>query len=206
MRILLLSIILLCLSRTFGQGHDTVINAGPYRSYYSRTYKQPIFVVYTLHKGGGGCDRSGERFRTGGLRGSATAADYARSGYDQGHMAPYEDFAYDCGLAGLTFRFFNAVPQAPGLNRGQWSRWESVIRQVSQRDTLVVVAGGMGYTRKIGNGLFVPDYCWKVVYSRRTRVVLYALLFKNEDGSVPTRETITTLEKKLKYEVRHLLK
>jgi endonuclease G len=206
MRIIFLLVFFLSPIFCLSQGHDTVINAGPYRSFYSKTYKQPIFVVYTLHKGGGGCDRTGERFRTGGLKGSATAADYAKSGYDQGHMVPYEDLAYDCKLAELTFRFYNSVPQAPGLNRGQWSRWEAVVRQVSQKDTLVVVAGGLGYKRKIGKGLFVPDYCWKVVYSKRTKVVLYALLFKNEDGAVPTRETITSLEKKLKYEVRHLLK
>lgn len=206
MRLLLLPLLLITWLSPLCQGHDTVINNGLYRSYFSRVYKQPVFVVYTLHKGGGDCDRSGEKFRVGGVRGSATASDYLRSGYDQGHMVPFEDFAYDCDLASKTFMFYNAVPQAPGLNRGAWRKWESVVRRVSIKDTLVVIAGGSGYKRKIGNGLFVPEYCWKVVYSKRNKVVLYSLMFKNEDDAEPTRETITTLERKLGYSVRQLLK
>lgn len=202
----MIALLLLVCGRPLCQGYDTVINSGFYRSYFSRTYKQPIFVVYALHRGGGDCDRAGERFRTGGVRGSATASDYAKSGYDQGHMVPFEDFAYDCDLSARTFMFYNAIPQAPGLNRGSWRKWESIVRQASVNDTLVVVAGGSGYKRKIGDGLFVPDFCWKVVYSRKSKVVLYALMFRNKDDAEPTRETITTLERKLGYAIRQYLK
>lgn len=187
------------------QGVDTVISGKSYKSYYSKSYKQPIYVVYQIHRGGGDCKRAG-KFKSGGLANSATAKDYANSGYDQGHMVPFEDFAYDCSLAEATFRYYNAVPQAPGLNRGNWRKWEYIIRQVSQRDTLVVVAGGSGHKRRIGEGVAVPDYCWKVVYSKTLRVVLYALTFKNDDSAETTTETITTLEKKLGYEVRQHLK
>ena len=206
MRAPLLALLLLSWLSPLCQAYDTVINAGPYVSYFSRAYKQPVFVAYTLHRGGGDCSRSGLKFKTGGLKGSATASDYARSGYDQGHLVPFEDFAYDCDLSARTFMFYNAIPQAPGLNRGSWSRWEDSVRRVSLRDTLVILAGGSGYKRKIGQGLYVPDYCWKVVYSRRSKVVLYALLFKNEDDAQPVLVTVKSLERKLGYGVRGLLK
>ena len=58
-------------------------------------FKKHIFV-YKLYKGGGECSRKGLVFKTGGVRNSATAQDYYKSGYDQGHLVNFEDYAYDC--------------------------------------------------------------------------------------------------------------
>lgn len=52
--------------------------------------------------------------------------DYAKSGYDRGHMAPNHAIAtrYGEDAQKLTFRMSNVVPQPPALNRGVWRELE----------------------------------------------------------------------------------
>lgn len=186
---------------------DTVINAGIYKSYYNYELKQPIYVSYKLYKGGGPCSRKGMSFKTGGLKSSATSDDYYKSGYDQGHIANFEDFALDCESAESTFRFYNVIPQTQNLNRGVWKMYEFIIRKVSQNDSLLVIGGGNQYNKTIGNGVYVPEHCWKVVYSLSKKVIIYCLWFENSEleASV-TDETIGSLEERLGYNIRQYLK
>lgn len=192
---------------TNSQTIDTVIRTKWYTSYYSYSLKAPQFVIYSIHNGGGDCDRSSERFKNGGLKKTATAKDYNKSGYDQGHLVPYEDLAFDCKAAETTFRFYNAIPQTPNLNRGEWKKWEYIVREVSKKDTLLIITGGAKWKKFIGDSVWVPDLCWKVVWSKSKKVVIYALLFENKqkDGKV-TEETLTTLQRKTKINVRQYLK
>lgn len=192
---------------SIGQRIDTIINNGHYTSYYNYGLKQPHFVVYKLYKGGGNCSRKGLVFKTGGVKNSATIQDYYKSGYDQGHLVSYEDYAFDCIKAEATFRYYNVIPQRSNLNRGVWKMYEHIIRQVSQNDSLLIITGGSDYQSKIGSGVYVPNYCWKVVYSLSKKVVIYALFFKNDQTNAwVTDETITTLEQKVGYNIRKYLK
>ena len=203
MRLLILFLLLPLIS--FSQRIDTVINNGYYTSYFNYTLKQPVFVVYKLYRGGGDCSRKGMRFKSGGARYSATPKDYYKSGYDEGHLVNFEDYASDCIKGESTFRFYNCIPQTPNLNRGIWKRYEYMIRSISQNEHLMIICGGHSYTRKIGS-IYVPDYCWKLVYSLDKHVVVYALFFTNDNDAKLTIETISTLEKKLGYDIRKLLK
>jgi len=127
--------------------------------------------------------------------------EYTGLGYDRGHIANAEDFAYDCKKDELTFRYYNCLPQTPNLNRGPWKSWESQIRADSQKDSLLIISGGIWESRMI-KGVNVPVYCWKVVQSLSTKKVLYCLLFTNETtNSKFSTLTLTASEKKLKYKL-----
>lgn len=128
----LLSLLILSASFVHAQKIDTVISTKIYTSYFSYQLHEPLYVVYSLSHGGGNCDRSADHFITGNLPHSATAKDYARNGYDEGHLANSKDFAYDCPSQELTFRFYNCVPQTPKLNRGIWKELETLVRNESQ--------------------------------------------------------------------------
>jgi endonuclease G len=120
------------------QKWDTVISNEAYVSFHSQKFESPVAVLYKLYKGGGPCSRAGFRFINDLNVVTATADDYAKSGYDKGHMANAEDFASVCKYDELTFRFYNCAPQRPELNRGPWRMLESKIRELSQEDSILV--------------------------------------------------------------------
>lgn len=165
MRILLL---LLLITFTAKAQHVTITTKA-YTSYFDTIYKQPIAVVYKLYNGGGPCSRAKFRFKNDTKYPTATDADYAKSGYDKGHLANAEDFAYDCELDELTFRYYNAWPQTAGLNRGIWKEVEEDVREMSKKDTITVVCYARNFQKV--NRLYVPQECYKVVYRRGIYVI-----------------------------------
>lgn len=179
---------------------DKVIKTSIYKSYYSYTVKNPLYVTYTLSKGGGDCNRAKFSFKKCG-EDTATDQDYSGSGYDKGHLANAEDFAYDCTLDELTFCYYNAMPQTVKLNRGIWKKWETTIRNLSQKQSVFVIAGGI-YGNKLlkeGRSVIVPDYCYKIVVDPPTHKILYCLLFPNDDSGEVQELTLTQLKAKLPY-------
>ena len=89
---------------------DTVINTGIYKSYFNYSLKEPLYVTYTLYKGGGDCTREALTFKECGIK-SASDQDYAGNSFDKGHLANAEDFANDCDNEAKTFCYYNCVPQ-----------------------------------------------------------------------------------------------
>ncbi|HTJ50959.1 MAG TPA: DNA/RNA non-specific endonuclease, partial [Cyclobacteriaceae bacterium] len=117
---------------TFAQ---LIINKGIYKVNFSNKFHQPRYVSYKLYKGGGTCDRSSFSFTNDNAKAeTATDNDYTGNGYDKGHMANAEDFAFDCTKDELTFRYYNCLPQTVNLNRGLWKRNETDVRKWSQKE------------------------------------------------------------------------
>jgi endonuclease G len=180
---------------------DTVITNPVYVSFHNQKAGSPVAVVYKLYKGGGPCSRAGFRFINDLKVKTATSDDYAKSGYDKGHMANSEDFANNCPYDELTFRFYNCTPQKPELNRGPWRMLESKIRDASQTDSLLVFCVNIyGDTSlHLGNSrAVVPTICIKAAKSITTGKYLYFVAFTNT--STPAEiPTLTQLELEKKY-------
>jgi endonuclease G len=174
--------------------YDTIIHTQAYTSYFSKKHLAPIVVTYTLFNAGGECDRSNFNFKNdiGSLQ-TATDKDYYMSGYDRGHMAPAEAYAYSCFLQELTFRYYNCVPQDPKLNRGQWKAKENEERRLSKNDTIVVICFNEFKKRKIGN-VGVPEKCYKFIINQRTKKVVLAFYYTNVGNPV-----YVNLENRLNY-------
>jgi len=186
-------------------GVDTIIDAGRYKSYFDIQRKQPIFVSYILYRGGGDCDRSNFKFKNDTKIKMATTKDYSGSGFDMGHLANAEDFANDCVAGEKTFRFYNCLPQYPNLNRGVWKRWENRAREMSQKDSILIICGGKFGEKTIGGNVFVPEFCWKVIYSIKSSKVWKVLWFKNvsRDSDKYFEEiTLEKLEERLNYKLK----
>ena len=173
---------------------DTIIKNEIYKSYFDIDIKQPLQLSYVLHKGGGDCNRSKFRFINDTKIPTATIKEYAKSGFDMGHLANAEDFAFDCRKDELTFRFYNCLPQYPNLNRGIWKKWESKIREESQTDSLLIICGATFSNKKTSTNLVVPDFCYKIVKSLITDEIKYVLWFKNIDKEAESFLEILTVE------------
>jgi endonuclease G, mitochondrial len=168
-------------------------------SRFSQKLKEPLYVTYTLYKGGGDCSRSGMRFKNdvAGIE-TATLKEYAHSGFDIGHLANAEDFASNCAKERMTFVFYNALPQTPNLNRGVWKRFETRIRKWSQKDHLIIVCGGYSFQKK--GSLYVPTRCFKVVQRVSDGRILFCGIFTNSAiATEPKNVTEPQLEKILGY-------
>jgi endonuclease G len=101
----------------------------------------------------------------------AELADYARSGYDRGHMAPNGDMP-DRDSQRDSFSLANIVPQDGENNRNLWAGIEGAVRRMAKREGDLYVVTGPAFLgsdlRKVGNVL-VPTHLYKLVYSPRQR-------------------------------------
>jgi endonuclease G, mitochondrial len=101
----------------------------------------------------------------------AELSDYARSGYDRGHMAPNGDMP-DRDSQRDSFSLANIVPQNGENNRNLWAGIEGAVRRMTKKEGDLYVVTGPAFLgtdlRKIGNVL-VPTHLYKLVYSPRQR-------------------------------------
>lgn len=169
---------------------------------FSNTYHEPLWVSYKLYRGGGDCDRKSFHFiNDQASLLTATNIDYSKSGYDKGHLANAEDFAFDCTKDEMTFRYYNCLPQTPNLNRGVWKTYETRIREWSQTDSLLIICGGVFGEKRIRT-ISVPDYCWKVVQSLSTRKILFCGWFTNTDHASAEIISYPELINRTHYELK----
>lgn len=189
------------LNLLYGQKVDTVINTGIYKSYFSFGIKAPLYVTYSLFRGGGACDREkqGFHFKQDSILATSNSRDYIHSRYEKGHLANAEDFAFDCLKQEITFRFYNCFPQTSKLNKGTWKHWEILIRKESQKRSLFIIAGGIYSKSFIGMKVGVPDFCYKIVLDSKTKKIIHCIIFKNDNSNIYSNISLRELKRKLKY-------
>jgi DNA/RNA endonuclease G (NUC1) len=152
-RFIIYCLALLISIESFSQKINLVVNKEIYTSYYSTDLKVPLYVVHYLYNGGGDFSRSKLRFIK--EKNTANDSDYAKSGYDRGHLVSAEDFAYDYRKQSITFSYYNCFPQTRHLNRGPWKSWENTIRNESKRWPLKIYTNNLSTTHNQG----VPGSC-----------------------------------------------
>lgn len=128
----------------------------------------------------------------------AELKDYARSGFDRGHMSPNGDMANRTSQY-ESFSLANMIPQNPQNNRHVWAAIESAVRNMAVNDGELYVITGPAFLgqelQKVGN-VVVPTYIYKVVYSPK-RQQAAAYFIKNEDTSHYEQMSVTQLENTL---------
>ena len=126
----------------------------------------------------------------------STQKDYAKSGYDMGHMTA----AGDAGTAQEqleTFSLANMTPQLPDLNRKARRLMEEAVRkQVLAEGDAWVVTGMIPGDKTIGNGVNVPSVIWKAVKAKSGEAVYVG------DNTTGTVTKMTSAEFALKYGIK----
>lgn len=93
---------------------------------------------------------------------------YRGSGYDRGHLIPAGDVKWSLSAMEDSFLSSNIAPQVPELNRGAWRMLEEAVRELAEREELVVVITGpvlaeKAYPRLEAAGTVIPEFYFKVV-------------------------------------------
>ncbi|HYH38162.1 MAG TPA: DNA/RNA non-specific endonuclease [Azospirillum sp.] len=101
----------------------------------------------------------------------AELSDYARSGFDRGHMAPSADMP-DRGQQNESFSLANMIPQNPESNRDLWSDIEGVARALARRQGELYVVSGPVYRgnriERLNGRVLIPTHVFKALYDPAT--------------------------------------
>lgn len=129
----------------------------------------------------------------------AELKDYARSGYDRGHLAPSGDMP-STSAQDESFSLGNMIPQNPDNNRNLWEGIESAVRTyVKDKGELYVITGPIfegANLQRIGGRVLVPTHVFKAVYDPSKRIA-GAYIANNAPGMEYQAVTIAELEKRI---------
>lgn len=126
----------------------------------------------------------------------ATPKDYAKSGYDTGHMVNDGDMRWDLEAENESFILSNMAPQTKGLNRGVWKKLEDSSRgwTITRNHPLQIYAGpiyNQAQDFTIGkNMVTVPHGFFKVIIDTVTNEVMIFVF--TQDGSKANLDTFIT--------------
>ncbi|OFY16208.1 MAG: hypothetical protein A2X11_14325 [Bacteroidetes bacterium GWE2_42_24] len=115
----------------------------------------------------------------------AVDADYKKSGYDRGHLAPAADMSWSDSTMLESFGYVNISPQKPTFNRGIWKKLEEQVRAWTKaNDTLWIVTGPLidrkVDTMRLRNKVTVPGRFYKALLRHhRQRWQTIAFLMPN---------------------------
>lgn len=166
---------------------DQAVRCTGFTVHFNRVTHLPNYVVYRLTRDQvattGKSTYSGTFFAPDSVDGCALPQEYAKSGYQRGHMAPAADMRWNADALRSSYSMLNVCPQRGELNTGAWQRLEEKVREWADRDSVLVVAAGpilarraptIGSTQKIA----VPDRFFKVVfapYARPQRAIAFVM-------------------------------
>lgn len=130
-------------------------------------------------------------------------ADYRRSGFDRGHMAPNGDMSTP-EAQGESFSLANMIPQEPCNNEVLWEGIEAAVRDMTLTEGEVYVVTGPAFLstelQSLKGRVLVPTHIFKAVYipSRHTA----AAYFAPNDGSQSWEPiSISELESRISVDV-----
>jgi endonuclease G len=178
---------------------------------YDEEHEQAKWIAYCLTKKEtlGTIERS-DNFEEDQLVTSGTASDrdYAKSGYDRGHLAPAADMRWSATSMDESFYYSNMSPQIPAFNRGIWKKLEGKVRSWAvELDSILIVTGPILTPNlpHIGsNQVSVPRYYYKAIVDfKGAHSKAIAFVLPNSGSKRPLMEfalSINELEKLTKID------
>lgn len=152
------------------QQHTEVCHAPAYWLSFDNAAHEPRVVAWTVtaeHLKGPHTPRTDDFRADPAVPESARPADYAGSGYDQGHMSDAEDNSWSPATEHLSFLMSNMIPQCGPCNRATWRYIENWTRALTKTRPVLYVLSGPVFPPSpatIGKDLvWVPSASWKLV-------------------------------------------
>lgn len=187
--------------------NETLIKHTAYTLLFNENYKQALWVAYELSAAETqkAVERS-NKFLPDPLIKTNTSfnADYAKSGYDKGHLAPAADMSYSEVTMKESFFYSNMSPQLPGFNRGIWKKLEEQVRTWAVENKAVYIVTGPVLTeglQTIGDDkISVPKYYYKVILDyTEPDIKGIGLILPNESSVKPLEKYAVTIDSVEKF-------
>jgi endonuclease G len=182
---------------------DEIISHVGYSFLYNESHEQSDWVAYLLTaERATSVVKRKDNFRPDPAvkTGTATNNDYAKTGYDKGHLAPCADMCWSRTVMDESFFFSNMTPQAPSFNRGVWKRLEDLVRTWAfEYDTLYIATGpvlrdGLPVIGK-KNKVSVPEYHYKVILHYTSNDIKgIGFILPNEGSNLPLQDFAVTID------------
>jgi len=182
---------------------DCIIDREGYALGYVEYHEQPSWVIYHMTKEEATTKAASreDNFREDPQipTGSATLADYRRSGYDRGHLAPAADMSFSVKTMDESFYLSNMSPQLGEFNRGIWKDLEAQVRSfaISEGDIYVVTGPILPRIKKKTIGpseVTVPDSYYKVVWDRTPPEKMIGFILPNEGSTKSLQSFAVTVD------------
>lgn len=160
---------------------------------YDENYKLAKWVAYELtFAETQGTFARNDKFKPDPLiaRNSASLADYKKSGYDRGHLAPAADMKWSAEAMDESFYLSNMSPQDKSFNRGIWKKLEEQVRDWAIKNKSVYITTGpileKGLPTIGPNQIPIPKAFYKVVldYSQ-SDIKAIGFIIPNQGSSSP---------------------
>ena len=131
--------------------------------------------------------------------GSATLADYKRSGYDRGHLAPAKALSFSKESMKESFFMSNMSPQVGMFNRGIWRLLEAQIYDWSKESDSLYVVTGPVLDNPLGtigeHEVSIPRSYYKtIVRFKDGNATGIGFLLKNEKSKKPYFDFVTAID------------
>jgi endonuclease G len=185
---------------------EKIIHHTGYSFVYSEDHEQAKWIAYVLNNKelDGIVDRS-DNFREDPFvsSGSADYSDYAKSGYDRGHLAPAADMKWSEKAMSESFYYSNMSPQLPAFNRGIWKKLEEKVRDWAlENDSILIVTGPILPSKNekklatIGpNSVTVPAYYYKAILDfKKEKSKSIAFILPNQGSKMPLQSFMVSID------------
>ena len=186
-------------------GEKLIQHAG-YSFVYSEEHEQAKWIAYVLNnKELDGTFGRSDNFREDPSvsSGSADNSDYAKSGYDRGHLAPAADMKWSEKAMSESFYYSNMSPQLPAFNRGIWKKLEEKVRDWAlENDSILIVTGPILPSKNqkklatIGpNSVAVPEYYYKAILDfKKEKSKSIAFILPNQGSKMPLQSFMVSID------------
>ncbi len=181
--------------------HEQIVNHKGYTLSYNENHEQANWVAYelTTEETNSHFKRT-NRFMQDPLiaTGSADNADYSKSGYDRGHLAPAADMGWSAQSMSESFYYSNMSPQQPSFNRGIWKRAEEFTRQAAIDNKAIYIVSGPVLAKNLPtighNQVAVPAYYFKVLLDNTLpQIKAIAFIIPNRSSQLSLQHYAVTI-------------
>jgi endonuclease G len=130
---------------------------------------------------------------------SASLADYKKSGYDRGHLAPAADMKWSAEAMAESFYLSNMSPQDKSFNRGIWKKLEEQVREWAIENKSVYIATGplleQGLPIIGPNKIPIPKAFYKVILDyTQPEIKAIGFIVPNQGSSLPLKQFVVSID------------